>query len=162
MGSTGGPPLTSTSSAYSSLSRTFDAKGVLRFWDSVVTSSLDRFGLDRDGAVNWSKVVFLTTCFVAMAGCGLLSLLRRRGAQPPSDGRRFRRSARKHDRRSSPGAMSSSDEDEYDSNGSLRHGTDSSLTEKDVTAQHREKSVEGSSVSFYLLVRVTNGRSPYY
>lgn len=157
MGSTGAPSLVPTSSSSSSLSRTFtfpsDVKGVLRIWESVISSTLDRY---RNGTVNWSQVVFLTTCFVAMAGCGFLSsLLRRRGSQQPSGGRgrRFGRSARKNDRKSSAGAMSSSDEDEYDSNASLRPGTDGSLIEKDATAQHHEQSVEGQSYPFCLSLR---------
>lgn len=169
MGSTGGSSLVPTSPSPSSLSRTFtfpsDVKGVLRIWDSVISSTLDRY---RNGTVNWSQVVFLTTCFVAMVGCGFLSsLLRRRGVQPPSDGRgrRFGRSARKNDRKSSAGAMSSSDEDEYDSNMSLRPGTDSSLSEKDATGQHREQSVEGQSYFLCWLLRcdlILNESSPYH
>ena len=139
MGSTGVPPLTLTTSHTSSSSN----KAVLRIWDSVVPSSLFQT-FDWNGSVNWSKLVFLSTCFFAMAGCGLLtSLLRRKSSKSPEESRRFRRSIRKTYSKTSAGTVTSSDEEDYDSSGSLRHGTDAALSEKDAVA-HREQSVEGS------------------
>lgn len=84
--------------------------------------------------------MFLTTCFVAMAGCALLSSLLRRRSQAPSEGRRFRRSIRKDYSKTAAGTVTSSDEEDYDSNGSLRHGTE---PEKGASTQHREQTVEG-------------------
>ena len=146
MGSTGVPPLTPATSHTTTTSSTFSSsKAVLRIWDSVVPSSLDLFRtFDWNGSVNWSKLVFLSTCFFAMAGCGLLtSLLRRKSSKSPEESRRFRRSIRKTYSKTSAGTVTSSDEEDYDSSGSLRHGTDAALSEKDTVAR-REQSVEGS------------------
>lgn len=144
MGSTGVPPL-SPATSHTSSSTLSGSKTVLRTWDSVVPSSLDFFrAVDSNGSVNWSKLVFLSTCFFAMAGCGLLtSLLRRKSSKSPEESRRFRRSIRKTYSKTSAGTVTSSDEEDYDSSGSLRHGTDAALSEKDTVAR-REQSVEGS------------------
>lgn len=137
MGSTGLPPFTPTSYSYPI---------VLRIWNSVVSSFLDPFrAFYRNGTVNWSQVVFLITCFVSMAGCALLSSLLRRRSQASSEGRRFRRSLRKDYPKTAAGTVTSSDEEDYDSNGSLRHGTE---PDKGASTQHREQTVEGSFGSF--------------
>lgn len=144
MGSTGAPPLPPSISSHHSSSFSSNVKTVLRICDCVVSSFLDHFrAFDRNGTVNWSKVVFLTTCFVAMAGCGLLtSLLRRRNLQSPSKGKRFRLSTRKNHTKTAAGTVTSSDEEDYDSNDSL-HPANGSLSEKDGSIQHNEQSVEG-------------------
>ncbi|KAG2418278.1 hypothetical protein HFD88_001379 [Aspergillus terreus] len=85
------------------------------------------YSFKKDATVNWSGVVFLTTCVVTMVGCGLLSsFLERKGFRKA--GRRRRRTARSNDSKTS-GTITSSDEgdedDDYDSTGSLRHGTES-------------------------------------
>ena len=149
MGSTGSLPFTSPVSSPHSPSPPLDIKTVLRICDSTFSSFLDRFqAFDRNGSVNYSKVVFLTTCFVAMAGCGILtSLLRRKSSQqPPSGLRRFRRFARKDRPKTAAGTVTSSDEEDYDSNGSLRL-VNGSISEKDGTSQQNlEQTPEGLSV----------------
>lgn len=166
MGSTGPPPFTSPVSSPHSPSLPLGIKTVLRICDSTFSSFLDRFqAFDRNGPVNYSKVVFLTTCFVAMAGCGILtSLLRRRNLQQPSSGvRRFRRSARKDGPKSAAGTVTSSDEEDYDSNGSLRL-VNGSISERDGTShQNHEQTPEGPSVhsSWSLGCTVTDYSSSY-
>lgn len=155
MGSTSSPPFTSPVSSTHSPSRPLDIiKTVLRTCDSTFSAFLDRFqAFDRNGPVNYSKVVFLTTCFVAMAGCGILtSWLRRKGSQQPSSSsslggaRRFRRFARKDTPKTAVGTVTSSDEEDYDSNGSLRL-VNGSISEKEgVSHQDNEQTTEGPSV----------------
>lgn len=145
MGSTGAPPLTPSIPSHYSSNFSSDVKTVLRICDSVVSSLLDRFRtFDHNGTVNWSKVVFLTTCFVAMAGCGLLtSLLRRRNMQLPSlEGKRFHFSTRKNHSKTTAGTVTSSDEEDYDSNDSLRPVI-GSVSEKNGSIQHHEQTIEG-------------------
>lgn len=78
-------------------------------------------GFDLDPTVHQGEVIFLSTCIVVMAGCGFLSsLLQRKGYAQSSRGR-FRRSQRRHVRKSSAGTVTSSDEDGYESSGSWQH-----------------------------------------
>ncbi|RAK99063.1 RNA 5'-triphosphatase domain-containing protein [Aspergillus ibericus CBS 121593] len=72
-----------------------------------------------------------------MVGCGVISSILRRKSWGPASGKaRFRRAARKGYSKRSAGTVTSSDEDEYDSTGSLRHGTDGSISEKKEVPQH--------------------------
>ncbi|KAJ6079580.1 Protein-tyrosine/Dual-specificity phosphatase [Penicillium canescens] len=118
---------------------------VLRFYHSVRAtaenasfSSIANFlrGLYRNDTVNWGQVVFLTTCVIAMAGCGLLSSLVRRKRSGPGGSRAQRPSLRKSLTKSSSKTLSSSSEDDYededyDSNASLRHGTNPNYKPKE-------------------------------
>lgn len=105
-----------------------DFGSILRFWDSIgfalPNSSVllhPLQALDRNGTVNWGKVVFLASCFATMAGCGILtSLLRRKDEKRISEIRRQRRSLRKNRSKSSTGTVTSS-EDEDDSTESVYH-----------------------------------------
>ncbi|PWY72380.1 dual specificity phosphatase catalytic domain protein [Aspergillus heteromorphus CBS 117.55] len=128
-------PLTSPTTSRPGL---VDIGAHLRLWDSTYAAfsnsgaflSLTRLfqAYSHDGSVNWGKVVFLTTCFVTMVGCGVItSFLRRKGWGQASGKARFRRVARRGYKRSS-GTVTSSDED-YDSSGSLG-GTESTIPEK--------------------------------
>ncbi|OQD87112.1 hypothetical protein PENANT_c006G01754 [Penicillium antarcticum] len=118
---------------------------ILRYYHSVRAtvhntsfSSVANFlrGLYRNDTVNWGQVVFLTTCVIAMAGCGLLSCLIRH-KRSGSDGSRAQRpSIRKSLTKSSSKTLSSSEEDDYededyDSNASLRHGTNPNYKPKE-------------------------------
>lgn len=105
-----------------------DFGAILRFWDSigfaVPNSSVllhPLQALDRNGTVNWGKVVFLASCFATMAGCGILtSLLRRKDEKRISEIRRQRRSLHKNRSKSSTGTVTSS-EDEDDATESVYH-----------------------------------------
>ncbi|PYH95032.1 dual specificity phosphatase catalytic domain protein [Aspergillus ellipticus CBS 707.79] len=132
MGSTN-IPLTSPTTAH------------LRVWDSTYAAfsnsgafaSLTRLlqAYSHDGTVNWGKVVFLTTCFITMVGCGVItSFLRRKGWGQASGKARFRRAARRrnYSKRSSGTVTSSDDDDDddYDSSGSLRGTENVTIPEK--------------------------------
>lgn len=118
---------------------------ILQLWDSICSLLPESNVLgsvaapfqtsDLNGAVSWGKVVFLTSCFITMAGCGILSsLLRRRSQEPPSETRRWRLQNKRHSRGSS-GIITSSEEEDGDSSESPRHTTDS-VKEKGVSSHH--------------------------
>lgn len=132
-----------------------DVGAVFRFWDSIcalvpnssaLASLLAPFQTsDLNGVVSWGKVVFLTSCFITMAGCGLLtSLLRRRRSEQSSEIRRHRRSLRRDYSNASAGTVTSSEEEDDDSNGSPRHSTDG-LRKKDIRSHHYEQVDDGQS-----------------
>ncbi|KAK9597379.1 hypothetical protein V6Z96_007573 [Aspergillus fumigatus] len=99
--------------------------------------------LDQDGSLNWGNVAFVTTCIIAMAGCGFLSsLLRRKGSKRSSGRKRFRRGIQIHDSKTSPETTTSSEEEDYDSSGSLRNSTDAALPQEKVTHKHHEQSAD--------------------
>lgn len=132
-----------------------DFGAVLRFWDSICTLLPESGFLasltapfrtsDLNSAVSWGKVVFLTSCFITMAGCGILtSLLRRRSQVSPPEIRR-RRLRDRHYSKASAGTVTSSEEEEDDeSNESPRRSTDA-LREKEVSTHHYEQSEDGMS-----------------
>lgn len=137
----------------SSRSGLLDSGPLLRFWDSfcallpnssAFASLLGPFQTsDLDGAVSWGKVVFLTSCFIIMAGCGILTrLLRRKDRKPSPDTRRRRRSPRKDYSKTSAGTVTSSEEEDDYSNGSLRHSSDS-MSKKGVSTHHYEQTGDG-------------------
>ena len=107
-------------------------------------------GLYRNDKVNWGQVVFLTTCIVAMTGCGLVSSLVRRKWSRSSVPRRTSR----HSSKSSSKALSSSEEDDYededyDSNASLRHGTNPNYKPKeDWLSEPQKQSSDGTQGSW--------------
>ena len=142
----------------SALSRpTLDIGAILRSWTPISAvlstpsdwSSFTRYiySAGQDGTVNWSKLVFLTTFFFAMAGCGLFSSLTwRRLGRPSHERTRLRRGLRRnHTKVSAEETITSSDEEEFDSKSSLRPGIDSTALEKDASSHHQEKSEEGES-----------------
>lgn len=84
--------------------------------------------LYHNESVNWGQVAFLTTCAITMVGCGLFSSLVWRMRSPEKrKSSRPRFGLRKGSTKSSTRTLTSSDDDyeddDYDSNGSLRHGT---------------------------------------
>lgn len=129
---------------------------VLRFFHSVraaaqnasFSSIIGSFrGLYRNGNVNWGQVVLLTTCVVAMTGCGLLSSLVRRKRSGSKTSRAQRPATRKTSTKSSK-TLSSSEEDDYededyDSNASLRHGTNPSYKTKEWQSETQQQSSDG-------------------
>lgn len=129
---------------------------VLRFFHSVCaaaqnasfSSVVSSFrSLYRNDNVNWGQVVFLTTCVIAMTGCGLLSSLVRRRRSGSKTSRARRPAARKSSTKSSK-TLSSSEEDDYededyDSNASLRHGTNPHYKAKDWPSDTRQQSSDG-------------------
>lgn len=103
--------------------------------------------LYRNDSINWGQVVFLTTCVITMAGCGLLSHLvwRRRW---PKNARSKRLTLRKTSIKSSKTLTSSDDDyedEEYDSNGSLNHGTNPQIATTERSSQPQEESSDGKT-----------------
>ncbi|KAJ5354802.1 hypothetical protein N7541_005846 [Penicillium brevicompactum] len=109
-------------------------------------------GLYRNDKVNWGQVVFLTTCVVAMTGCGLISsLVRRKWSRSPLSPR----SSRNGSKSSSKGLSSSEEDDyedeDYDSNASLRHGTNPNYKPKeDWLSEPQKQSSDGKWTSLVL------------
>lgn len=159
-----------------SLRSSFSLSGfgpILQYWESIYTafsspsafvSSLGSFQpIDANGSINWGKVVFLTTCFAAMAGCGFLSsMLRRTSTKRLQESRRFRRSAHKNYSKASAETMTSSEDEDYDSNGSLRHGTEGALCEKEAAPKHREESADGMFLLSPVYKMALTVNSSYY
>ncbi|KAK1149490.1 hypothetical protein N8T08_005039 [Aspergillus melleus] len=78
-----------------------------------------------------------------MAGCGLLSsFLRRKSPNRPIFRKRLRRAARRDCSKGSAGTITSSDDEEYDSSGSLRQVTKHSSHEEKAPPQRREQPEE--------------------
>ena len=136
------------------LGGSWDFGVVRRSWDSIhaildpkVLFSLPRLSrtFDQDGTVNWGKLVFVITCLLTMAGCGILSsFMRRKSLNRLISRKRLRRAAARRDTsKGSAGTITSSDDEEYDSSGSLRNVTDRSSHEEKVAPQRREQSEEG-------------------
>lgn len=99
-------------------------------------------GLYRNDKVNWGQVVFLTTCVVAMTGCGLVSsLVRRKWSRSPL----AQKSSRNGSKSSSKGLSSSEEDDyedeDYDSNASLRHGTNPNYKPKEDWLSEPQKQI---------------------
>ncbi|CAG8311493.1 unnamed protein product [Penicillium nalgiovense] len=144
---------------------------VLRFFHSVraafqnassasIASSFR--ALYRNDNVNWGHFVFLTTCLIAMTGCGLLSSLvkrRRSGSKAP---RAQRPAVRKRLNKSSK-SLSSSEEDyedeDYDSNASLRHGTNPNYKKKDWPSDTQQESSDAYETDPGILRKFTTYNS---
>ncbi|KAJ6152773.1 hypothetical protein N7497_007092 [Penicillium chrysogenum] len=119
-------------------------------------------GLYRNDNVNWGQVVFLTTCLIAMTGCGLLSsLVKRRQsgskaprAQRPAVGKRSNKSSK---------SLSSSEEDyedeDYDSNASLRHGTNPNYKKKEWPSDTQQQSSDAYETDPGILRKFTTYNS---
>lgn len=129
---------------------------VLQFFHSVRATAQGTFlssitttlrGFYRNDNVNWGQVVFLTSCVIAMTGCGLLSSLVTRKLSGWKDSRAQRPAARKSSTKSSKTLSSSEDEDfedeDYDSNASLRHGTNPNYKAKDWHSEPEQQSSDG-------------------
>lgn len=125
---------------------------LFQFWDSLCAffPSSSAFApllapfrtSDLNGAVSWGKVVFLTSCFITMAGCGILTrILRRKDRKPSPDVRRRHRLLRKN-RSKSAGTVTSSEEEEDYSNTSPRQSRDS-MRKRDVSIHHYEQTDDG-------------------
>ncbi|RAH83553.1 dual specificity phosphatase catalytic domain protein [Aspergillus japonicus CBS 114.51] len=127
-----------------------ESGALLRTWDTVY-STFSRSGIfvylshftqisRYDGTLNWGKIVLLTTCIVTMVGCGFVtSILRRKGWGATPVKKRFRRSLRKDYSKRSAGTVTSSEDEDYDSTGSLSLGSDETILEKREAPQHLEK-----------------------
>lgn len=149
MGLTDSPTLPTTSRLGVS-----DISAVIRFWDSIYSvftnpTALLSFtrlsqSLDRDGSLSSPKALLLSICFIVMAGCGFLSLiLRRKCSGRTSGNKRCRRGARRKSSKTSAGTFTSSEDEGYDSSGSLRHGTDSAFSTEKTEPQRRELPDDG-------------------
>ncbi|PYH43269.1 RNA 5'-triphosphatase domain-containing protein [Aspergillus saccharolyticus JOP 1030-1] len=122
----------------------------LRAWNTIYSTvfqsgafvSLTQFlRISRyDGSLNWGKIVLLTICIATMMGCGFItSFLRRKGWRATPVKKRFRRALRKDHSKRSAGTVTSSEDEDYDSTGSLRFGSDETILEKREASQHHEK-----------------------
>lgn len=122
---------------------------------SSVANSLRN--LHRNETVNWGQVVFLITFVITMAGCGIFSFLRRRS--PAKKPRSQRSSIRKTLSKSSSKTLTSSDDDyedeDYDSNGSLRHATLPSRPAEEYS-QPKQKTCDGKSKSLSVAETMPN------
>ncbi|KAB8260603.1 hypothetical protein BDV32DRAFT_138006 [Aspergillus pseudonomiae] len=79
-----------------------------------------------------------------MAGCGFLSMiLRRKSSGRTSGNKRCRRAARRNASKSSAGTFTSSEDEGYDSSGSLRHGTDSTFSAEKTEPQRPQTTDPG-------------------
>lgn len=127
---------------------------------SSVANSLRN--LHRNETVNWGQVVFLITCVITMAGCGIFSSLRRRS--PAKKPRSQRSSIRKTLSKSSSKTLTSSDDDyedeDYDSNGSLRHATLPSRTPEEYS-QPKKKTCDGKSKSLPVAEIISNSNPAF-
>ncbi|KAJ5514283.1 hypothetical protein N7463_003835 [Penicillium fimorum] len=144
---------------------------ILRFFHSVrvatqnasFSSIVSSFrGLYRNDDVNWGQVV-LTTCVIAMTGCGLLSSLLRRKRSGLKYARAQRSAARNNSTKSSKILSSSSEEDyedeDYDSNASLRHGTNPNYTKKDWPSDTQQQSSDAYETDPGILRKFTTYNS---
>ncbi|KAJ5586952.1 uncharacterized protein N7459_002717 [Penicillium hispanicum] len=126
-------------------------------WTCVANYFRTLYGND---SVNWGQVVFLTTLMITMAGCGLLSRLVRRKRSPAKKVRSRRPALRKSSTKSSTKTLTSSDEDyedeDYDSNGSLRHGTNPQPTATEWSSQSRLQSSDAVKTDPGLLKKFTS------
>ncbi|KAJ5774336.1 Protein-tyrosine/Dual-specificity phosphatase [Penicillium paradoxum] len=128
---------------------------------SAIATSLR--GLYRNDNVNWGQVVFLTTCVIAMTGCGLLSSLVTRKLSASKYSRAQRPAARKSSTKSSKTLSSSEDEDyedeDYDSNASLRHGTNPNYKAKDWQSEPQQQSSDAYETDPGILRKFTTYNS---
>ncbi|KAF7589315.1 hypothetical protein BBP40_004468 [Aspergillus hancockii] len=87
-----------------------------------------------------------------MASCGVLYMVLRRKRSGRSSGKkRHRRSTRRNVSKASAGTITSSEDEEYDSSGSLRHGTEGSCSEGKPEPRHREQADDAQSTDPGLL-----------
>ena len=164
MGHDGSPDLFAT--LYRTLSfQSFDRSGLAAVWQlcnearlAVQRSTLRDVAnylhsLYRNDFVNRGQIVFLTTLVIAMAGCGLLSrLIRRRRSSDKTRSSRF--SIRKTSSKSSTKTLTSSsdddyEDDDYDSNGSLRQGTDPQQKPPEWSTQSQQQSSDGKKFALH-------------
>ncbi|CAL5867340.1 uncharacterized protein PFLUO_LOCUS1555 [Penicillium psychrofluorescens] len=100
----------------------------LQFWNSLRASisSFVPFSYLRDLYRNeyWRQIVFLTTVAVAMAGCGFLSSLLRRARSSEKKAQLKQSTVHKSSINSSTSSDDDYEDEESDSNGSLRHSND--------------------------------------
>lgn len=105
--------------------------------------------LYRNDSVNWGQVAFLTTCIITMVGCGLFSSLiwRLRSHEKRKSSSRPRLGLRKRSTKSSTKTLTSSDDDyeddDYDSNGSLRHGTEPHRQATEWSSEPQQQTSDG-------------------
>ncbi|KAJ5678238.1 uncharacterized protein N7477_003871 [Penicillium maclennaniae] len=118
--------------------------------------------LYRDESVNRGQIVFLTTLAIAMAGCGFLSCLVRRRRSDRTRLSRF--SIRNITSKSSTRTLTSSsdddyEDDEYDSNGSLRHATNPQQKAPEWSMQSQQQTADAFKSDPGLLKKYTTYNS---
>lgn len=150
----------SISALYESLSQSFNRSGfaaVFHLYHSAriaaqqatlasVAASLR--SLYRNESLNWGQVALLSTCFITMVGCGLLSSLIWRGLSlERKSSSRPRTGLRMRSTRSSTKTLTSSDDDyeddDYDSNDSLRHGTEPHRQATEWSSEPQQQTSDG-------------------
>lgn len=152
----------SVAAIYNSLARTsqsINRSGIAALWQLVAAqrasyASVANYfsSLYRNDNVNWGQVIFLSTCVITMAGCGLVSsFIRRKWSH---NGRSPRNASSTKSNKSTKTLTSSDDDyedDDYDSNGSLRHGTDPSYVKAtEWSAEPQQQSSDGKGISIHV------------
>lgn len=132
-----------SSSTLSSLTPSPDANVALSISRSGLLGRLiDRWWPDAESHVrlNWTNLVFWTTCVTAMAGCGILSGLLARRRQPE------RPPVRRHYRETSSGTLTSSEDEDSEqrSSSSIRKKI-ADVSEREFATTYQRFSNSGSS-----------------
>lgn len=112
---------------------------------SVATSLRSLY---RNESLSLGQVALLSTCLIAMVGCGLLSSLIWRGRLlEGKSSPRPRMGLRKRSTKPSNKTLTSSDDDyeddDYDSNGSLRHGTEPHRQATEWSSEPQQQTSDG-------------------
>ncbi|KAJ5085848.1 hypothetical protein N7532_010619 [Penicillium argentinense] len=146
------------SSTISALSDSSNRPGIAALWQLVAAqrppyiSVANYFSsLYRNDSVNWGQVVFLTTCVITMAACGLISSFVRRRWSLKTRSSKARNASSTKSTKSTKTLTSSDDDyedDDYDSNGSLRHGTDPNHTKAtEWSVEPQQQGSDGKRIS---------------
>jgi len=161
MGSDSSPSTSSLDDSLSLTSQSLNRSGIAAF-RQLVAAQRASFAfvanyissLYHNDSVNWGQVVFLSTCVVTMAGCGLItSFIRRKWSQKGRSGsQRSKRNPSSTKSNKSTKTLTSSDDDyeddDLDSSGSLRHGTDPSHAKATQwSAEPEQQSSDGERIS---------------
>ncbi|KAE8152151.1 dual specificity phosphatase catalytic domain protein [Aspergillus avenaceus] len=139
-----------------------DISYIIRVWDSFravfanpsTLLSYTRLSqiFEHNETLTTGKFLLLSTCFIIMAGCGFLSMvMRRKFFRGIPRRKRYRRSARRDMSKASAGTYTSSEDEGYDSSGSLRDGTNGTLSEEKTEPRHHEQSDDAQSTDPGLL-----------
>ncbi|KAJ5629203.1 hypothetical protein N7528_002860 [Penicillium herquei] len=124
---------------------------------SIATSLRNLYGND----LTYGQALFVLTCVITMAGCGLFAAFKRRRSSPKKP--RSQRSSTRKTSKSSSRTLTSSDDDyedeDYDSNGSLHHATGALPKAEDWSSQPEQQSSDAFKSDPGLLKKFTSYNS---